>query len=327
MKIAIDCVHYPISKSVASHRASWARYWKWYLQTKNPKATIHILGRNDHTKWQDYDEVYFYQGMEWNGSLNLAGGVSDYTLERMRTYAKTKFKKVFSIEVDMPNYYELMKNRKVDDPTLKENHKPETVTMPQTDNIVLGDSHSLSVMDSDGKFVKVYRTDFKTLYSALETGIKNVQDIDWSKVKQVTLFFGMIDLRHHIMRHGGIKIIDDIIDRYEDQLIQLSKEGVKIELVEMYAMTKDSRKLPKSGYYKGTPFCGSLQDRIDAVNYFNSLLKALSKRRGFKFYEQPEIFIEDNGTMDDWFMERPRSVHMSSEFYRFDLEKGKTREW
>lgn len=328
MNIAIDCVHYPISPRISSHRSSWARYWKWALQVSNPGSRVDILGRNDHDKWEDYDEVYFYQGMEWNGKLNLAGGVSDYALERIRAYAKTKFKKIFSIEVEMPDYYRLMKDRKIDDITFKDSHNIKIVEIPNTSKIVLGDSHALSVMNTTPEsLVKVYRTDFKTLNGALNTGLVNIQNINWGNIDYCTFFFGMIDLRHHVFRYEGLDTIDKLCERYEDQLKEISKLGAKIELAELYPMTKNDRKIPKSGWYKGSPYFGSIEDRVAGVSWFNQSLERMCIRNNWDFYKQPKIIQDQDGTMDEYFMERPRSVHTSPEFYRFNLEEGKIREW
>lgn len=335
MKIAIDCIHYPISDRLASHRSSWARYWKWVLQTQNPDAEIDILKRGDESKWKDYDRVYFYQGMEWSGTLNIAGGIQDWHYDRFKAYkelvdlsdSEGKIGLV-SLEVPMPDYYELLKKRKIDLPYLKGlNTHVATAKLPDSEDIVLGDSHSLSVMDSKGKYVKVYRTDFKTLNGALNLGIKNVHNIDWSKIKKVTLFFGMIDLRHHVMRHGGFTAIDKLMERYETQIRELLNDDIKVELAEMYPMTPNDRKLPKSGYFEGEPFAGTIEERIGCVDYFNKKLSDIADRLKLDFYKQPEIFSLPDGTMDVYFMEKPRSVHMSSEFYRFDLESGMTREW
>lgn len=328
MKIAIDCLHYPISPRISSHRSSWARYWKWTLQTEFPDSEIEILGRNDSHKWTEFDQVYFYHGMEWNGKLNLAGGVNTYTVQRMKNFASTKLKRVLSLEVDFPDYGKLLFDRGYNIPELVDSHKNvATVDFPDSKSIVLGDSHSLSVMDSNGDFVRVHRTDFKTLNGALDIGLDSWTGVDWNDIDQCTFFFGMIDLRHHILRHGGVSAIDELMTRYEDQLKNIKKMGVDVELAEMYPMTKDSRNLPKSGFFKGTPYYGELKDRILMVSYFNRKLEGISLRNEFRFYKQPEILTDVDGTMDEFFLEKPRSVHMNPEFYRFDLEKGETREW
>lgn len=343
MKIAIDCIHYPISSRISSHRSSWARYWKWYLELhwKEENTTVDILGRGDEDKWEDYDAVYFYQGMEWNGKLNIPGGLQPWHYERLKAYAKlstsekVKNQEVFlySIEVDMPDYQTLLFDRHIEAKYLKDVHKAvHTVSMDnkhdKSKKIVLGDSHSLSVMDSKRKkFTYVYRTDFKTLNGALLKGLRHVQNIDWSMVKEATFFFGMIDLRHHVMRHGGFTSIDDLMERYEVQLKEISDSGIDVELVEMYPMTKNSRKLPKSGFYDGEPFSGTIEERIACVDYMNDRLENMCHRNGWGFYKHPELFHDDDHTVDEFFMEKPRSVHMSAEFYRFDLEKGKTRAW
>ena len=327
MKIAIDCIHYPISKSVHSHRASWAKYWKYLLS--NGEDQVDILYRHQEKEWKNYDKVYIYHGMEFNGGLNLAGGLSDEIIDRFSELCSLDSSNFVSIDHKMPDYYELLKKRKCLIPDLKDWHlKADIVKFSDITSgrqIVLGDSHSLSAMLPvyDDK-VEVYRTDFKTLHGAIGIGFENMAD--FSSCDYASFYFGSIDMRHHILRYGDVEdSINDITGRYKDQLDNIAKDVYNIEVIGLLPMPSDDRKLPKSGYFKETPFFGSISDRQNAVKLFNSKMKEICKERNWEFFEWPEEMTDSYGNLDQSFMEKPRSVHLSQISYRFDFEKMAAR--
>ena len=331
MKIAIDCVHYPISKNLASHRASWAKYWKYYLETKG--NTVDILYRNEHDKWSEYDAIYLYQGMEFNGKLNLAGGVGEWHIQRFEQFASWmnnhKDIPVYSIEHEMPDYYELLQGRKIDIPSLYGvTDRVKKAELPSSsEQIVLGDSHSLSAMlPRFDEFVRVNRTDFKTLNGAIKDGFDNLAD--FSKAKYASFYFGSIDARHHVLRHysGPAEAAYELSERYATEINRVKiKNDLNVEVVGLLPMTKDSRKLPKSGFYDGTPFYGDLKDRIEFIDTFNYYMMKTCNSMGWDFFLWPAEFIDEDGTLNESFMEKPRSVHMSQKAYRYDLENNKVR--
>lgn len=333
MKIAIDSVFYPISKNLSSHRASWAKYWKYYLLNMHGSGTqVDILYRNDHDKWKEYDEIYLYHGMEFNGSLNIAGGIGDWHIKRFKAFAEFMNNKpdnieVMSIDHEMPDYYELLKKRKIDIPELAGTiRKISKVELPKWSNqIIIGDSHSLSAMNPiSNDFVRVYRNDFKTLNGVLNDGLEKYGDLSHSKY--ASFYFGSIDIRHHALRHGPMKdTVHNLTSRYYDQLKKISEKGIKIEVISLLPQPSDDRKLPKSGYYDGTPFYGTLQERQEAINFFNDKMKVICEYEKWDFFEWPKEFLNEDGILKKDYLEKPRSVHLAQTSYRYDFENMKVR--
>lgn len=319
IKIGIDALHYPISSKPSSHRAGWAMYWRHVLQKCYPQDHVEILHRGDEDRWPEFDKLFFYHGIEWSGGLNLPGGMSPEILSRFERFAELQVE-LYSLDIPFPDFYSLLLKRDVDLPGLKDLPlRACTVELPRSKSVVLGDSHALGVMASHGEYVKVNRIDFKTLHGALSMGLANL--INDPAVTRATVFFGMIDVRHHVRRYP-IEQTQQLLAEFETQLKSLNMD---IELAELYPMTKDTRRLPKTGYYKGTPFYGSLEDRIKIVDWWNQQLQVMRDRNSWRIYTPPAEFKDEDGTMDEAFMEKPQSVHLSPAHYRYDFDNDRVR--
>lgn len=297
-----------------------------------PGVQVDILYKKDSDKWLEYDEIYLYQGMEFNGVVNFIGGVAPWQIERFEKFGQFMKSKrhdqvVLSIEHDMPNYYEILKKRKIDISSLYGvSDSITTIELPKwADQVVIGDSHSLSAMAPVfDEFVRVFRNDFKTLNGVLNDGLENYGDLDHAKY--ASFYFGSIDIRHHALRHGPMKdTIYKLTRRYYEQLKYFSDKGVKIEVVSLLPQPSDDRKLPKSGYYDGTPFYGTLEERQEAVQFFNDEMKKVCEHEGWDFFEWPKILFNEDGTLNQDYMEKPQSVHMSQSAYRYDFDNEKER--
>lgn len=109
----------------------------------------------------------------------------------------------------------------------------------------------------------------------------------------------------------------DLLEKYEVELKSLNK---KIELVTVLPIESEERKIPKSGFFKGTPFFGSREQRQELVKQFNDTLREMAVRNSWTIFEWPEIWYTMDGVqfMSNY-MERPRSVHLARKFYRWDL--------
>jgi len=105
---------------------------------------------------------------------------------------------------------------------------------------------------------------------------------------------------------------------YEKQILALGMDYV--ELISALPIENESRRLPKTGYYKGTPFSGSWSQRTELVEVFNDHLANIAQRHGWDFYEHPEVYKNALGELDFEVMEKPQSVHLARLYYRWDLE-------
>ena len=105
-----------------------------------------------------------------------------------------------------------------------------------------------------------------------------------------------------------------------DQLKTLDIQN--IELAHALPIENESRKLPKTGYYKDTPFYGSWQERTEAVNIFNETIDLVCNENGWKSLPWPTNILNDKKELSFDAMEKPKSVHLSREYYRWDMENN-----
>jgi hypothetical protein len=184
--------------------------------------------------------------------------------------------------------------------------------------ITMGDSHAFSAYTPKSL---VLRKDGRTLSGILKKGFeKEVTDygFDWNQIEEITAYYGNIDIRHHIMRQADpVKYTKDLVQSYADALL---KTGKKIELVYAIPIEDESRKLPSTGLYEGTPFYGSRAERQNIVKIFNEELDFHANKNGWSVFRWPSEWYEMDGLDFIEKMERPRSVHLAREYYRWDLE-------
>ena len=117
-----------------------------------------------------------------------------------------------------------------------------------------------------------------------------------------------------------------------------------VEIVELLPVEHESRRLPKTGFYKGQPFWGSAEDRMIVRDRFNEELERQQiKYGGFQIIEWPseyqhhtEITLpssEVSGVFKEYedditfkpgmlrfdVMEKPHSVHVAPSFYLWSI--------
>lgn len=324
--IAIDLPLGTISPRPSSHKAAWAYLWALQLKQFLDRDTKVLHGES----WSEFSRLGMYHGMEFSGSLNMFGGANAEHAGMLSRLLTIDPMKTFSIDVPMPDYGELAKGRlnacseewrEVGWDLVSERCKSVTRTLTQGDlslkfdRVVLGDSHSISAYRS-GSFV--LRNDGQTLHGALKKTLKSFIDPVKKYPKHGTFYFGNIDIRHHLMRQSDPKTsIDALHTEYIKQINGLNL--VTSEIVSALPIENESRRLPKTGFYKNTPFYGSWQERTELVKYWNASLKARCAAEGIEFYEHPECYFNSIGELTFDVMEKPQSVHIARSHYRWDL--------
>ena len=186
--------------------------------------------------------------------------------------------------------------------------------------LVMGDSHASSVYQPKSL---ILRKDGRTLRGIIKKGIKKeISDFgyDYDQVEELTCYWGNIDVRHHLCRESNPKqALLELLKGYETEL--LAQDSRKIEVVSLLPIEDESRKLPSTGYYLGTPFFGSRAARQELVKIFNDQLNELAHRHGWAMFSWPEEWYKTDGVeFMTTYLERPRSVHLARKFYRWDLE-------
>lgn len=292
-----------------SHTHGWAQVWSDQINAYiDHKCTANIKNASC---------VYIDHGPNFGGTLNLFGGATEEVYNHINIVMACD--NIICLDWDMPDYGAMLKkrigakttfsgiteewcdrlsNRIKDIKSLKqENLQKESVT--------IGDSHTIAFSDKDDA---VYRNDGKTLFGALKAGLNTL--LRGTKPKTITWSLGSIDIRHHILRHKNSSL--------EDLIIEYVKQGDEITTQSFYSypvpVEFEGRRIPKSGFYKGQAFYGSVQERKHITEQFIKLLK---KHAGDRVISPPEEWYTMNPEMyANIYMEHGSSFHIAPPFYR-----------
>ena len=320
MSILVTSPFTHISSNIHSHRAAQAAIYAEQLSLEySPHVHLDRTG-NIAPDPNAFDDVYVYHGNDWGGSLNLFGGMKNYNnIGNLIRYSKIKGQ-VYSLWIDHPKYSEMLEPRMkgdihpdwhlVDWENLKKLEAAAiTVREIETVNrVVAGDSHAIC-MYRPGWFVN--SVPFKTLHGALKQGL---QSFIQPHHEIAEFYFGNIDVRHHLMRQANPEqATRDLANRYYEQLSQL--DLAKVYAYELLPIENESRALPKTGYYKGTPFYGDWASRETVRLIFKDEMKKLCAQGSVNFIEWVDYLMNDKGELDFEHMEKPKSVHLSRNSY------------
>lgn len=300
-----------------SHVRGWAMVWAELLQQPIATKDSGLLGQ---------DKLYLDHGVNFGGSMNLFGGVTGEIVDTLSELALFEGK-LISLDIDMPNYAEQLEKRIGQAtchaslgwllPRLKERFAQSTkLTMADLvlPHVTIGDSHSTAFSAPDSS---VLRTNGATLYGALKNkSIQTQLDALGYAPERVTLVYGSIDIRHHIGRQSDpIRAVYDLAEDYAKCVRQIQSDYLcEVEVAAPVPVEHEGRKLPKTGYYNGTPFCGSREDRLRWTEIFVAALRDVHKLKVIQppsawYYMDPEEYA---GT----YMEMGGSVHIAPIHYR-----------
>ena len=231
---------------------------------------------------------------------------------------------------------------------------PGTPTIYQRDikspNLTLGDSHAISAWIEGSK---CSRNDGMTLNGAINRGFDTyIDEMNMKDYHRLRLYMGNIDVRHHLCRlHANAEEAcfeaEKLASNYVHEALRIKNKYKwnSVEIVELLPIEHESRRLPKSGFYKDQPFWGSAQERMLVRDAFNQKLRQLrDEYGGFSIIEWPSeyshcidvtvpgtdvsgIFKErkeeditfKKGMLRFGVMEKPHSVHVAPSFYLWSI--------
>lgn len=336
MKSCIAAPSVPITSKPYSHRSAQAYVWADVLNNMGEDVEILTSDRSSNIDWNEYDRLYVYHGNDWSPGrqINLFGDLDKFPYARnVRNF--TQFRgEVFSLYWDMPDYHkflcrkvELFDKRK--DPSSMQqefremdldNLRRMCETARTIDpwvsgwNLVLGDSHAISLYRPGWNVISI---PFRTLHGALKRGLESLLPEDRGG-DCIDLYFGNIDIRHHVCRMSDkFEAIDNLVREYVRQADELPYE--KKRIMELLPIESESRRIPSTGLYEGKPFHGSWEERNTARLYF--MERVAAECEGGNSVEVcewvPPNFYNDKGELTFDVMEKPASVHLSREHYPF----------
>tara|TARA_X000001036_G_scaffold133385_2_gene126214 strand:- start:3488 stop:4453 length:966 start_codon:yes stop_codon:yes gene_type:complete len=299
-----------IPKAPKSHNLGYAQIWADQLKAQiDHTCTKNILNA---------DIVYINHGVNFTGSVNLFGGIDQNIFDRINTIINCK--NIISLEWDVKVWVDNFRKRIGNSSTYdkvteqwcdKLESKLQNVPILKQedlnmDGITVGDSHTLAF---SAKTDKIYRRDGATLHGALKSGLKNLFR-DKPIEGNITFCFGSIDIRHHLLRHHNI----DLKSMIKEYIKQAKECTDNPKFAVPVPVEYEKRKLPKTGYYKGTPFFGSQLERKRITDDFISILTDESKGNvvmppRFWYDMDPEKYALN-------FMEKGSSVHIAPPHYR-----------
>jgi|TARA_B110000908_G_C10266773_1_gene464823 hypothetical protein len=297
-----------IPKNEKSHVHGWSQLWRDQLKASiDHKCSPHI---------RKSDIVYIEHGANFGGTLNLFGGANKEVFNKINLVMSCP--NIVSLDWDMPDYGSMLKKR-LEAPTTYEgitetwcdavSHRIKSIpSLKQkdlkTDAIIFGDSHTIAF---SGAGDRVYRTDGKTLYGTVHKGIQ--KEIIES-VGKITFCMGSIDIRHHILRHPEVSL-KYTIKEYVRQANELADD---VWFTAPVPVEFEGRRIPKSGFYKKTPFYGSWKDRWNLTNEFIDMLHTESK--GKVIMPPKEWYTMDAEKYATTYMEHGSSFHIAPPYYR-----------
>lgn len=307
----------PVPVNWKSHVRGWAAHWAECL-----KAQI-ALKDDDLTQ---ANKLYWDHGVNFGGSLNLFGGVSEEIVKRMQQLIDHQGG-LYSLDVPMPNYAEQLRKRlgqatchysltkELLDAFEAKLSTAKTLTQAQLGltTVTVGDSHSTAFAPVGSA---VLRTNGQTLYGALK-GNKIMQQLGSLDVapERVTLVYGSIDIRHHIGRRWvPMAAVEELCVNYARAVRQIKGEYLcEVEVAAPVPVEHEGRKLPQTGYYKKTPFFGSREKRLIWTNYFVDQMQS----HGVTVVQPPMSWYHMDGELfASSIMEMGGSVHIAPMFYR-----------
>ncbi len=315
-----------IPKLKNSHVLGWSLVWADQLEARIDHTCSPAIGLDS--------TCYIEHGVNFGGTLNLFGGATKEIFDRINRVASHP--NVVSLDWDMPDWGAQLKKR-IGAPTTYEGitedwcdalslRLSKVQSLKQVDllkvskkfdGISVGDSHTPAYSrDTD----IVLRENGKTLYGSLKRGL--ITEFRGLKpFGQITLSYGSIDIRHHILRHKDFNL-DDMLTEYVKQGRAIAAEHeCDVWYTAPVPVEYEERRLPKTGYFKGTPFFGSRKDRLDLTMRF---IDRLNKISGNKVVMPPEEWYKMDGEKyAKTYMENSSSVHISPQYYR-RLDWGQT---
>jgi hypothetical protein len=306
-----------IPKLKNSHVLGWSLVWAEQLEAAIDNACSPNIA--------NASTVYVEHGVNFGGTLNLFGGATKEIFDRINRVAAHK--NVISLDFDMPDWGEQLRKR-IGAPTTYvgiteqwcdvlskrlatvQSLKQEDLlgVSHKFDGVSVGDSHTPAYSRATDI---VLRENGKTLFGTLRRGLIT-EFRGLRPFGEVTFSYGSIDIRHHLLRHEDK--LEDLLDEYVKQGRAIASEyECSVSYTAPVPVEYEDRRLPKTGYFKGTPFYGARKDRLDLTYRF---IEGLNKRKVNVIQPPEEWYKMDGEKYAKTYMENSSSVHISPQYYR-----------
>lgn len=317
-----------ISSNIASHKAAQAAIYCDQLNMAGYDTVVNYSGCDyDYSK---FDGLFVYHGNDWSGTINLFGGIKDYANIKSIIDISKFSGKIYSLNIDFPRYDIMLKSRLTDKEynpqwdnidwnnfefICSNSEKLDTNFIKIYKKLSIGDSHSISLYRPGWNNITV---PFKTLYGAIKAGFDSFIPPYITEIDVLEIYFGNIDIRHHIMRRADPEsAVKELVNLYVTECKRMiDVYGCNVIIYELLPIENESRKLPKTGFYNGAPFYGTRKERDTMRLLFKSELFKYSNEN-LIIKEWVSSLINESGELGFEYMEKPKSVHLSRQYYPY----------
>lgn len=320
-----------------SHKGGWARLLKCQLKNLGFDS-VEILDNKD--SLGEFDVIIFDLGAEYSGALNMFGGLDEKVFKRLLELKHFKGT-LYSWRNDLPSVLSLSGRRSNASTCEAFKQTPETFLQEvqdvldtcktfehtyRTDSLLIGDSHTPSVWDPS---MMIERRDGRTLNGMVEHNtiakfIKTFQIDMGHPLKSIQIHCGSIDVRHHLCREANPQ--EATVALVSAMVEQARQFDGQIGFTHTMGIEDESRDLPKTGFFKGTPFYGSWAQRNELRQIYNAVIEGNADLDDNMYVTKfPMYFFDREGKLGFHVMEKPQSVHLSPEYYRWNLDKNELR--
>jgi len=333
MTMIIDDVVTSFSSKMSSHKAAWPRMQACMVEDLGHGKPL-LAGNKP---WTVLDGIWLVSTpMEFGGdTFNLFGGFTQEVHDRISRILDMDLGNIKALEKPLPNIQAILGERAAKaqlDFTKAEWQKIVDITnapvlthealVPNVTRVVIGDSHSIARYR---RGTIVYRHDGLTLHGLTTRGVESY--LPDYRVEHLVISAGNIDIRHHLARQfNPLKAAVTLVEDLHKQLTELQVKDLigSFEVTSPYPIEFEQRRIPKSGYYKKTPFYGTREKRNQIREVFQNRLEDLFT----KVHAWPRSWYEmDPEEYAKVHMEKPGSVHLSPEFYEWNLETNEANKW
>ena len=308
MKVGMISLMGNIPQRLSSHNAGWSFCLREILIAKGYDS-VDFLKQTDNI--ESYDVIVINNGINFKeGGWNFIGGPPKTLKDLLVQFCNYKGRIAsFNEKIDFKN---LVRSRREFAGYIWPKYWPEVElwnTAISGPNLVLGDSHSLSVYQPG---YGISRNDGKTLHGALRDNGAFIKDkLNEFSYEKVHLYFGNIDIRFHLMRQ--LNPADAVRKLVDDYLNVIHSINADVTVQALIPIENEDRKIPGSGLYKKQAYFGTREERQALVNLFNHLMIEAEKAGGFTL-EYWKFLSPLNFDL----MEARQSVHIRPSEYFYD---------
>lgn len=312
----------PIPKHPKSHVRGWSMAWADRLG-----ADIADLN-TDLTK---YRTMYLDFGVNFSGAINLFGGFNDEVFDRCNNMLDAIKRGSELVLLDSrptnPNISEPRIGKASSSRRLTRRwatvfdmviNRASVISMHNLikKSAIIGDSHTTAFASSSDA---ILRRNGVTLHSFISAPLEFIRNYNLNDYEHITMCLGSVDIRFHLVGRNDRELPKKLAQAYGEAVKKVREHHkfIPIYVCAPVPVEYEGRRIPKSGHYKGVPFNGSREARLEYTLKFR---RELYQRFDAVISPPNDWYYMDGEQYANEIMELGSSVHIAPTCYRSILK-------